>query len=93
MSTRTRMLLKDANGINYTGNIGVKALIQLTQPKLGTVGVRKFLSKLGGSKKEKLLELAKALPPNYTLILIQEPRRTRKNRSLYWELRTNRRIG
>jgi len=77
MSTRTRIILH-YNNLPYTyGALAIKYIASMTTFKC-------ILPK-GKSKKETLLEMAEKLPKEYTLILVQEPRHTRKSRSSYWQ--------
>lgn len=80
MSTRTRVVLSYGEGCFY----GSRAIRELAY-KTGTT--ERFNSKLGDTKAERLMRVAEKLPKGWTLILIQEPRRMRKNRSTYWQTR------
>ncbi len=87
MSTRTRILLYYKEK-PYT--YGPRAVLMLLQYAFPDASLLKGLLKkkfIGCSKIEKLLKLADKLPVNFELKLIQEPRGTRKNRSLYWGLK------
>jgi hypothetical protein len=88
MSTRLRVVLKYPSGVMSTGSKAVKELLILTHPQTSNMALDKVMMKLGGmSKIEKIRVVSEKLPHGYTLTLFQEPRRTRKNRSLYWQKR------
>jgi hypothetical protein len=88
MSTRTRITLLWPNGFKTHGARAVCELAGMAALASGFQNGRKMLHSLKGmTKKEKLLFLAPRLPPLYTLTLIQEPRHTRKHRSMYWKKR------
>lgn len=82
MSTRTRIVLQYGGRFLCSGRKAVKELSRRADPH-GTE--RKKFSKLM-SKKDRLLHLASKLTYEYSLVLLQEPRKTRANRSLYWKL-------
>ena len=84
MSTRTRIVLYYCDRIFTTGSGAVRAIVDKANPQVPAKG--KLKKMVGLSKREKLVALAQLLPPMFSLILIQEPRGTRKNRSLYWQL-------
>lgn len=82
MSTRLRVVLKYPNGEQLRGPIAVATLCHLLRSADNS---RKFvLRAFIGSKRQRLEALAKQLPKGYALILVQEPRRTRRNRSFCW---------
>jgi hypothetical protein len=78
MATRTRLVLRYPNGCTYTG---VAALAGLG------AHVGSFKALPGNTKAEKLMAAGKLLPVGCELLLIQEPKRTRRMRSLYWKVR------
>lgn len=78
MSTRTRVAVKAKGIILASGSMAIRNLYYFS-------GLRNV--KPVGTKQEKLKAMAKCLPEGYSLVLIQEPRRTRKVRSLYWQMR------
>ena len=88
MSTRTRIVLTYQNRFLCSGPTAIQELLYRVYPHLHSVK-RKLKDQLGGSKREKLKQLAQKLPPDFALILIQEPRGTQKSRSLYWKYRVN----
>lgn len=86
MSTRLRVTLHCPNGGTSKGSRAVKELLILTHPQAGAVALSKVLTKLGAMPKAaKLRAIAEKLPVGWTFTMIQEPRGTRKNRSLYWQ--------
>lgn len=80
MSTRLRVVLRYPNGGAVRGQLAIITMAQLISPQR----YKTALKALKGSKRERLEALASKLPPRYELILIQEPRHTRKSRSLAW---------
>lgn len=78
MSTRARVALKTNGKITAHGSVAVRSLYYFA----GLSNVKPV-----GTKQEKLTVMAKCLPEGCSLVLIQEPRRTRKVRSLYWQMR------
>lgn len=81
MSTRLRVVLKYPSGEQIRGPMAVATLCYMLKPTSN----RKFvLGALHGSKRERLEALATKLPKGYALMLVQEPRRTRRNRSFCW---------
>jgi len=87
MSTRTRILLRYPQGGGSVGGRAVKELLILTHPTQGLQALKLILRGLRGkSKREKILAVAEKLPAGYSLTLVQEPRGTRRGRSLYWQL-------
>lgn len=87
MSTRTRVVLLYKGSVFRTGSYAVLELITRANPKVRNFKTLLSRVHLEGSKKEKLLAIACTLPPDFTLVLIQEPRGTRRNHSLYWQLK------
>jgi hypothetical protein len=86
VSTRTRIVMTYKGRFHNQGAKAIKELLSRLYPNAMTLEGR--LNQLkAASKKEKLIKLAKKLPPEFALTFIQEPRGTRKNRSLYWKLR------
>lgn len=80
MSTRLRVIVKGPNGGVTKDKVAVLQLCMLAGPS----NYSKALKGLPGSKKERLQQLATQLPKGYTLILVQEPKHTRKSRSYCW---------
>ena len=86
MSTRTRICLYHSSKYYRTGTAAVKDLVERTHPHFIGNWKRLFRAAEGKTRNDKLLKLAEKLPYGFTLYLIQEPKRTRKNRSLYFKL-------
>jgi hypothetical protein len=87
MSTRTRvsLCLTDNGKTAYTGSVAVRYLLAFAKPYGDVSRVLKEYPYNGLTKREKLLKLATHLPEGYTLVLVQEPRGTRKKLSHYWQ--------
>jgi hypothetical protein len=86
MSTRTRVCLYHTTNYYRKGLAAIKDLVERTYP-YPTANWKILLKKAEGkTRNEKLLKMAEKLPPGFTLYLIQEPKRTRRNRSLYFKL-------
>lgn len=83
MSTRLRVLLRYPNGQCLRGPFAIAQMCSLIA---GSTKLRKHVLPKGdgASKKAKLEEVAKLLPKQYALILVQEPKHTRRNRSHCW---------
>lgn len=89
MSTRTRIILDYRTG-QFFGSRAVKELAIQTLGAQHPAYIPRALARTKGkTKNDKLMKLAEKLPVGWTLILLQEPRSTRKNRSLYWSVRCN----
>jgi hypothetical protein len=89
MSTRLRVILKHPSGAKTTGSRAVKELLILTHPRSSPRALCTVMVKLEGmSKVDKIRKVAEKLPHGYALTLFQEPRGTRKNKSLYWQKRS-----
>ncbi len=80
MSTRTRVVLTYKGKFHSSGYAAVRAMMEGPIPSNQLRGM---------SKRAKLEKLAEKLPVHFALVLIQEPRGTRKNRSLYWAYKGN----
>jgi hypothetical protein len=85
MATRTRIILSSNTGLVAIGPSAVSQIAKIAGPK----GIMSKLAALPDnwkhmSKREKLLYLADRLPVGYKVTLFQEPKGTRKSRSLYW---------
>jgi hypothetical protein len=90
MSTRLRVTLLYGGQVHATGRIAVKELCYRAYPNKSPAFHRIALrhgDNKGLSKRDRLLKMAERLPKGFTLVLTQEPRRTRKNRSAYWRNR------
>jgi len=87
VSTRVRIALT-YQGRDYTrGPEAIRQLIARCNPQLPASAFKRYLERYFGlSKQEKLLKVAENLPPDFALLLVREPRRTRKSRSLYRKL-------
>ena len=84
MSTRTRVILL-LNGDYYChGSTVSKCLIKevLQKKKFRASTLRRYERM---SKREKLMFLARKMKPSISLLIFQEPRRTRLSKSLYWK--------
>lgn len=92
MSTRTRIIMTYNGKFHVSGSAAIRELVQRVHPN--AINVKHKLDALQGkSKQDKLKEMAEKLPVGFALILIQEPRGVRKNRSIYWKYRTNQQVG
>jgi len=86
MSTRTRICLYYTANYYRKGIAAIKDLVERTHP-YPAANWRILLKRAEGkTRNEKLLKMAAKLPSGFTLFLIQEPKRTRRNRSLYFRL-------
>lgn len=81
MSTRLRVILRTPNGISVRDKYAILTLCQMAKP----VGYKRALKELAGSKRARLQAVAASLPKGYSLILVQEPKHTRRNRSYCWD--------
>lgn len=86
MSTRTRIILRLENGMFIFGAAAVRVLINRAIPN-GFMRVQLPFNWSEMRKRDKLLWLSKLPGVNAGLELFQEPRRTRKSKSLYWASR------
>ncbi len=87
MSTRTRIALTYQGRDYVRGGAAIRELISRCNPQVTPNLLKNHLRNyLGMSKKEKLLKIAEGLPPDFALLLVQEPRRTRKGKSLFHKL-------
>jgi hypothetical protein len=85
VSTRTRIIMTYKGQYYSHGRGAIRELLQRVYPDrftgkqmLQAVGLR------GLSKRLKIEKLAEKLPLDFAIIMIQEPRHTRKSRSIYW---------
>jgi len=87
MSTRVRIALT-YQGRDFTrGPEAIRQLVARCNPQVTGNLLKHHLKNYPGlSKQEKLLKVAESLPPDFALLLVREPRRTRKSRSLYRKL-------
>jgi len=81
MSTRLRVVLKTPNGAMIRDKYAILQLCLAAKP----YQYKNVLKELPGSKRDRLKAVATLLPKGYTLVLVQEPKRTRKNRSYCWD--------
>lgn len=84
MSTRTRIILKQKELVVARGVDALDVCCAKVFPD--RIRRKSFLQSVPGvTKKEKITYLAERLPLGWSIVLLQEPRRTRKNKSLYWK--------
>ena len=91
MSTRVRHVLFNPQGTCFKGKRAILEMVYRAFPERKTSDKLQGLLKTfpGQTKAEKLLALAKQLPPGYKLFLIREPRGTRIAKSHYWYILRN----
>lgn len=88
MSTRTRIVMTYNGMFHVAGGAAIRELLHRVYPN-AINSKHKLDALVGKSKQDKLKEMAEKLPPGFALILIQEPRDTRKNRSVYQQYKGN----
>lgn len=87
MPTRTRLIVRTPGGSIYKGGTAVKTLVQACAAK-NFLGLQLPPNWQELPKRTKLEWLAARMPQGYKLMLFQEPKETRKSRSLYWKTMT-----
>lgn len=87
MSTRTRIVLL-VNGKHYAHGAQVFRVMtsEVFRKRFKDATIAQYTRM---SKQEKILFLARHLRPGLAVVLFQEPRHTRRSKSLYWRMIKN----
>ncbi len=84
MPTHLKIVLRNTyDGAVYTGKSAAKKLVAITQnnyhPFINAI------KELGKTRRERYINLGQRLPPNWVLLIFQEPKNTRRKRSLAYK--------
>lgn len=86
MATRCRIVLRSSEKELFIGAMAIKVLVKQTIAE-NVLNVKFPLNWETMSKRQRLLYLGEKLPVGWELTLFQEPKSTRRSRSLYWRAR------